>query len=225
MDRWFLLGQVRLGVLAEFACCLNVAHIFRSLSAPSFLIPLNVKELKRLPCLHDLHVDFSHAGLMLQRSCLGQFFKNLGAHKIVLKLTYLVLTNLPRIDEDLLKMVAFELPGLIELRLGSAESLDLDCCPNCYEDSLSRIIHSPIPEMYIDAKALAVSSVSWGWKRSPCSPLVCWEKEGLWNSSCTPQKPLSALFRNLLITFRNVGCAHGTWQERFAQTEHSGNRL
>ena len=212
-----------LELFAEFAYCLNVAHTFRSLSAPSFLIPPNVKELKKLPCLHDLHVDFSHAGLMLQRSCFGQLFKSLDAHKIILKLTSLMLTNLPRIDEDLLKMVAFELPGLIELHLSSTDSLDLDCCPNCYEDSLSRIIHSPIPEMYIDAKTLAVSSVSWG--RSPCSPLVCWEKEGLWNSACTTQKPLEALHRDLLVTFRDVGYAHGTRQERFAQTEHSGNCL
>ena len=162
-----------LELLAEFAYCLNVAHIFRSLSAPSFLIPSNVKELKILPCLHDLHVDFSYAGLMLQHSCLGLLFKGLGAHKIALKLTSLKLTNLPRIDEDLLKMVAFELPGLIELHLSSADGLDLDCCPNCYEDSLTRIVHSPVPEMYIDAKTLAVSFVSWGWKLSYyCSPCL-----------------------------------------------------
>ncbi|KIM44796.1 hypothetical protein M413DRAFT_48103, partial [Hebeloma cylindrosporum] len=129
----------------------------RSLSAPSFLIPPNVNEFKKLPCLHHLHVDFSHSGLMLQRSCLGQLFKNLGAHKIVLKLTSLMLTNLPRIDEPLLEMIARELPGLVELHLNSADSLDLDCCPNCYEDSLSRISHSPIPEMYRDAEFLAMA--------------------------------------------------------------------
>ena len=153
-----------LELCAEFVCCLNVAHTFRSLSSPSFLIPSNVMELKKLPCLHDLHVDFSHAGLMLQRSCLEQLFKSLAAHKIVLKLTSLKLTNLPRIDKPLLEMVALELPGLVELYLSSADSLDLDCCPNCYEDSLSRILHSPIPEMYKDAETLAVSSVSWGFK-------------------------------------------------------------
>ena len=188
-------------VLEWFAafCCLNVAHIFRSLSAPSFLIASNVKELKRLPSLHNLHVDFSHAGLTLQRSCLGQFFKSLGAHKIVLKLTSLMLTNLPRIDEDLLRMVAFELPGLIELHLSSADSLDLDCCPNCYEDSLSRIIHSPIPEMYTDAKTLAVSSVLWGWKRLPAHPSSTGKKKAF-GKALVPLANLSRLFLGIYLS-------------------------
>ncbi|KAF9485527.1 hypothetical protein BDN70DRAFT_847856 [Pholiota conissans] len=128
----------------------------RFLSAPSFLIPPNIRCLQNLNHLEELRVDFSHSGLILQRSCIGQLFSSLAASQnSVQNLTSLKLTELPRVDAQLLGYIAKGLPNLVRLHCTSTESLDLDCCANCYEDSMSRINHSPVPDIFPDVIRLA----------------------------------------------------------------------
>lgn len=128
------------------------------LSSPSFLIAPNVKELRHLLYLQELHIDFSHSGLFLQRACLKQLFESLTSYRSALSLTSLKLTELPRIDDHMLSLVARGLPNLIDISFTSTDSLDMECCPNCYEDSLTRISHSPVSDLYPDVIVLAVSS-------------------------------------------------------------------
>ncbi|KDR67617.1 hypothetical protein GALMADRAFT_231803 [Galerina marginata CBS 339.88] len=129
----------------------------RSLSSPSFLIVSNAKDLNFLTHLKDFCIDFSHSSVVLQRSSLDHLFKALTAQLITKNLTSLMLTSVPRIDIHLLGLVAKSFPGLTNIHLSSIEALDMTCCPNCYEDSLTRIFHSPIPDIYQDITSLATA--------------------------------------------------------------------
>lgn len=57
----------------------------------------------------------------------------------------------------MISLVAKGLPNLVDVRFTSTDSLDMECCPNCYEDSLTRISHSPVSDLYSDVIVLAVS--------------------------------------------------------------------
>jgi hypothetical protein len=217
MDWRISLGQVRLPCYHH--CILtylawrynyNCAHIFRFLSAPSFLIPPNIKCFQNLDQLEELRVDFSHSGLVLQRACITQLFTSLATtHNAVLNLTMLKLTQLPRIDVQLLSFVAKGLPNLVYLHCTSIEGLDMDCCPNCYEDSLTRINHSPIPDMFPDAIHLAVSFFSSEMANVFylfLSPEACIRK--CFGAS---QKPRSCLLRRLAVALSHARIAYPPW--------------
>lgn len=106
-----------------------------------------------------MQVDFTNHGLRSQRQSLEQIFGSFSRQGATLKLVSLELTHMPRIDIHLLALIAKEVPTLRVLRIASTDGLDTACCPNCYEDSLSRIVHSPIPHLYEDVQSLAVISM------------------------------------------------------------------
>ncbi|CAL1715238.1 unnamed protein product [Somion occarium] len=109
--------------------------------------------LSNLLCFHNLrevHIDFSPEGLHTQQTCARKIFKYLPA-----KLTALELSYLPKIDVDLLSRIALKFPMLKALKLSCSERLINDCCWECYEESSSCTIHSPIPDIYIDADDMA----------------------------------------------------------------------
>ena len=110
-----------------------------------------------------MQINFTHQGLRSQRQSLEQFFGSFSRHGAALKLTSLEFTHMPRIDIHLLALIAREVPALRMLRIISTDGLDTACCPNCYEDSLSRIVHSPIPHLYEDVHALSVISCTLSW--------------------------------------------------------------
>ena len=112
--------------------------------------------LKQLTKLTDLHVDLSSANLLSQRTCLAALFSSSSSPNLFGQVRSLTMSNIPRIDEHLLRRISVAFPALIYLHLGSAEGLDMNCCPSCYEDSLSRIAHSPIENIHPDTEVLAV---------------------------------------------------------------------
>lgn len=75
-------------------------------------------------------------------------------------LTSLTLNSLPRIDTPLLVLLAKTFPSLVNLYLSCTERLEERCCWTCFEDSYGITEHSPIPDMFSDAKDLAVSGPS-----------------------------------------------------------------
>lgn len=156
--------------------------------------------------LQGLRVDFSHSGLALQRSCLKQLFGSLTAYSSITNLTSLKLTELPRIDEHVLSLIATGLPNLVDAQFISIDSLDMECCPNCYEDSLTRISHSPVSDMYSDVIVLAVSQSFRHFSMHICS-LFCFissllTSEGcLWARSFSSAETRKYLFRNLPLAF------------------------
>jgi hypothetical protein len=104
--------------------------------------------------LKDLWIDFRREGLMTQRPVLNFLFKSITNG--FLNLTSLTMTAVPRLDTHLLKIVAQIFPSLIELHLSTVESLIIDCCPSCLQDSLTRSTHSPVPDIYPNVEMLAV---------------------------------------------------------------------
>ncbi|KAF8903498.1 hypothetical protein CPB84DRAFT_773606 [Gymnopilus junonius] len=127
----------------------------RSLCSPSFLISANEGSLDKLTHLKDLCIDFMHSNVLLQRTCSDHLFTTLSGHPIVYNLTSLMLTALPQIDVHLFKSIAEVMPAVTNVHISSTDALDLDCCPECYEESFSRIIHSPIPGRYPHVQAFA----------------------------------------------------------------------
>ncbi|KAF4611217.1 hypothetical protein D9613_006667 [Agrocybe pediades] len=126
----------------------------RSLSSPHAVIPTIIKELTMLTNLKTINVDMDNSGLMLQRTYIDNLFASLGKAEITTNIESLTLTNVPRIDIHLLTLVAKQFPRLVQLHLASAHGIDMDCCVSCYEESLSRISHSPIPDVFCDASSL-----------------------------------------------------------------------
>ena len=136
------------------------AHIFRSLMTPAFLVSRNAWIIKEFTNLKNLHIDCSHCNLASQFSTFSNVFDALAADEnIVPNLASLTMTNLPRLDDCLLKLIASRLPQLIDLHLSTVEGLETECCSNCYEESLTRVMHSPINEIYLDGEILAVSPI------------------------------------------------------------------
>jgi hypothetical protein len=119
------------------------------LSVPSLAFP-------SFGLLKDLWIDFRREGLMTQRPVLVFLFKSVASSDDFSILTSLTMTALPRLDPHLLKLVAQTFPSLIDLHLSTVDILETDCCPNCFEDSLTRSSHSPIPDIYPNVEMLAV---------------------------------------------------------------------
>ena len=109
--------------------------------------------------LKDLWIDFRREGLMTQRPVLNFLFESIANSGGFSNLTSLTMTAVPRLDAHLLRIVAKTFPFLVDLHLSSVESLNMDCCPNCFEDSLTISLHSPIPEIYPNVEILAVRHI------------------------------------------------------------------
>ena len=107
--------------------------------------------------LKDLWIDFRREGLMTQRPILNSLLESITNG--FLSLTSLTMTAVPRLDIHLLKIVAQTFPSLIDLHLSTVESLIIECCPNCFQDSLSRSTHSPVPDIYPNIEMLAVRNI------------------------------------------------------------------
>lgn len=136
------------------------AHIFRSLMTPAFLVSQNAWIIKEFTNLENIHIDCSHCNLASQFSTFSNVFDALAVDdNIVPNLASLTMTNLPRLDDCLLKLIARGLPYLTNLHLSTVEGLETGCCLNCYEESLTRVMHSPINEIYLDGEILAVSPI------------------------------------------------------------------
>ncbi|KAF8159863.1 hypothetical protein B0H34DRAFT_421007 [Crassisporium funariophilum] len=110
-----------------------------------------------LTMLKELWIDFSREGMMTDRPLLKLLFNDFANSGGASNVTSLTVTSLPRLDVYLLKIVAQAFPCLADLRLSCTDCLILDCCPCCYEDSLTRTFHSPIPDIHPDVEDLAVS--------------------------------------------------------------------
>lgn len=71
-------------------------------------------------------------------------------------LAKLSFSGVPRIDAQLLALIAKTFPRLTTMELTSTERADFDCCLPCLEDSLRSMRHSPIPDYYSTVEKLAV---------------------------------------------------------------------
>ena len=123
----------------------------RVLSSSSVSLGSHLDTLGQFTSLQKLELDFTSDGLSTQTSRSLLIFKN-----IVVNLTVLQLTSLPRIDVVLLATIASRFSSLTALELSCTERLDKTCCWLCYEESSSCTIHSPIPDMYPSVEHLAV---------------------------------------------------------------------
>ncbi|KAF8216464.1 hypothetical protein K438DRAFT_2080870 [Mycena galopus ATCC 62051] len=105
--------------------------------------------LAALTHLEELSVDLATEGLMTQKPFL-KLIDNASP-----KLTTLTLTSLPCIDIPLLRLISATFPCLLDLYLSCTERLEFHCW-GCYEESLGRTTHSPIPDMFSDSRSMAI---------------------------------------------------------------------
>ncbi|KAG9223895.1 hypothetical protein CCMSSC00406_0004489 [Pleurotus cornucopiae] len=97
-------------------------------------------------------------GLSTQHLLMKKFLKHLyrpTTGSPYFALTALKLTSLARIDVPLLRLISKNTPALVHLHVSCTERLWYECCWNCYTDNAECFIHSPIPDMFIDADDLA----------------------------------------------------------------------
>ncbi|KAF8813015.1 hypothetical protein BYT27DRAFT_7231085 [Phlegmacium glaucopus] len=128
----------------------------RSLFASSYvLLSEGSPDFASFRFLKDLWIDFRREGLMTQRPVLNFLFESIANSGGFSNLTSLTMTAVPRLDAHILKIVAQTFPSLVDLHLSTVESLNIDCCPSCFEDSLTLSSHSPIPEIYPNVEMLA----------------------------------------------------------------------
>ncbi|KAJ7606141.1 hypothetical protein DFH06DRAFT_1015216 [Mycena polygramma] len=104
--------------------------------------------LAALTHLEELSVDLATEGFVTQKPFL-QIINN-ASHQ----LTMLTLTSLPCIDLPLLRLIA-DFPFLVDLYLSCTERLEFHCW-SCFEESLGRTTHSPIPCMFSDSRSMAI---------------------------------------------------------------------
>ncbi|KAJ7252787.1 hypothetical protein B0H12DRAFT_611720 [Mycena haematopus] len=117
----------------------------RSLRAPSKTLMgrFHSARLAALTHLEELSLDLATEGLITQKPFL-KLINNASP-----KLTMLTLSSLPCIDIPLLRLITATFPCLFDLYLSCTERLEFHCW-SCYEESLGRTIHSPIPDMFSD---------------------------------------------------------------------------
>ncbi|KAI0642113.1 hypothetical protein C8Q79DRAFT_1003489 [Trametes meyenii] len=124
----------------------------RSLKGSTTFFRYKMDGLSQFMALGTLELDFSGDGLSTQGNRVTLLFKNMTAD-----LTWMKLTNLPRIDCALLILVASRFPTLRTLELSCTERLDERCCWLCFEESSTCCVHSPIPDTYPTAESLATN--------------------------------------------------------------------
>ncbi|KAF8074674.1 hypothetical protein FPV67DRAFT_592605 [Lyophyllum atratum] len=123
----------------------------KSLSASSKILSFKPIRLGSFSHLQTLSIDLVQEGLSTQHPLLSRLFGYLDSSNM----TSLTLSNLPRLDVLLLRVIANTFPRLVDLYLSCTERIDFGCCWACFEDSLGCTIHSPIPDDYSDVEDMS----------------------------------------------------------------------
>ncbi|KAF7430703.1 hypothetical protein PC9H_006414 [Pleurotus ostreatus] len=132
--------------------------VVRALRTNSRTLSFNYMRLDSLTRLQSFSVDMDNEGLSTQHLLMKKFLKYLyrpTTGSLHFALTALKLTSLARIDVPLLRLISKNTPALVHLHVSCTERLWYECCWNCYTDNAECFIHSPIPDMFIDADDLA----------------------------------------------------------------------
>ena len=125
---------------------------------PAFLLPMGNFFLKRFENLQDLIIDCSHCILSAHVSTFSRLFRALtDEDNLVSSLRSFIMTDVPCLDDVLLRTIAASLPQVVNLHVSTIEGIEMGCCRNCYEESLDRVLHSPIPDIYLNGEDMAVS--------------------------------------------------------------------
>ncbi|GLB43351.1 hypothetical protein LshimejAT787_1302520 [Lyophyllum shimeji] len=140
----------------------------KSLTASSNVLSYKPIRLSYLSYLRVLSIDLAREGLSTQHPLLSSLFSYLEPTNACPNLTSLKLSNLPRVDVLLLRLIAKQFPRLTDLYLSCTERIAFECCWACFEDSLSCTTHSPIPDNYSDAATMAEAFAS---ALKPLTPL------------------------------------------------------
>lgn len=127
----------------------------KSLCSSSTILSYQPERLGRLSHLNTLSIDFGREGLVTQYPHVKQLLNIFESSPSASSLISLTLSSLPAIDVLLLRLIAKVFGSLTDLYLSSTERLELTCCNACYEESLSRTVHSPIPDVYLTPEKLA----------------------------------------------------------------------
>lgn len=122
-----------------------------NLECSSKTITSEIDQLSNFDRLRVVEIEFSPDGLKTQFTRIKMIFKHLSPNITELRLTWL-----PCIDINLLSMIAARFTALETLDLTCAERLDEECCWLCYEESLSRTVHSPVPDVCYSTEQLPV---------------------------------------------------------------------
>lgn len=152
------MGKVRICEYISIDTDLLIGRLRVLYASPKVLLS-KPTHLPRLTKLRVLSLDLASEGLSTQHPSLSSLFRQLGSSNSAFNLTSLTLSNLPRIDIPLLRLLANTFLNLTNLDLCCTERLEFSCCWVCFEDSLSCTAHSPIPEEYADFKDMAVSAI------------------------------------------------------------------
>ncbi|KAH6916289.1 hypothetical protein BKA70DRAFT_1092009 [Coprinopsis sp. MPI-PUGE-AT-0042] len=133
-------------------------HWVRSLSASAATICHSPERLLLLESLTNLSLDLSHEGITSQaHAMMKRVFGlvNPTTSRMCSSLRSLRLTKVAYIDKRILEMIAHAFPHLQHLYLEATSRLELTCCANCYEDSLTLTQHSPVPRYFPVVQSLA----------------------------------------------------------------------
>ncbi|KAF4619133.1 hypothetical protein D9613_005569 [Agrocybe pediades] len=126
----------------------------RSMRSPLPVIPAIIEDLAMLTNLETINVDVDDMKPMFQCTHIDNLFASFRKAEMAANIGSLTLKTVPRVDTQLLTFVAQQLPRLIQLQIFSANAIEMECCVNCYKDSLSTISHSPIPDVFCDTSSL-----------------------------------------------------------------------
>jgi hypothetical protein len=131
----------------------------RALSASAATICHSPERLLLFETLASLSLDLSHEGITSQAHAMKRIFGliNPTTSQMCSSLRSLRLTKVAYIDKRILEMIAYAFPYLQDLYLETTSRMQLSCCSNCYEDSLTLTQHSPIPRYFPIVQSLAVS--------------------------------------------------------------------
>lgn len=125
---------------------------------PAFLLLLDNLFLKRFENLRDLIIDCSHCSLSTHVSIFSRLFGVLrNEDNFVSSLRSFTMTDVPCLDDGLLRTIAASLPQVVDLHISTIEGIEMGCCRNCYEQSLDRVLHSPVQDIYLNGRDVAVS--------------------------------------------------------------------
>ncbi|KAF9820858.1 hypothetical protein IEO21_01085 [Rhodonia placenta] len=140
---------------AHFERCCQIPGMFtwvRNLECSTKTLSTKPDLLAKFDRLQVVEIDFFPDGLATQTDRTKLLFVHLPA-----TITELRLTFLPRIDTQLLCVIASRFPALEMLDLTCTDRLDEECCWLCYEESSSCAVHSPVPDIYLTVENLAAA--------------------------------------------------------------------
>jgi hypothetical protein len=159
--KWACLGQVNGVFPVDCSSTGSISSRFlllRSLRVTPQVIDKASETLRRFVNLTRLSIKMLSTGLHdvhCKAIQICDHFNQAGS-SLRQNITNLALTHLPRIDISLLRIISQTFPCLTDLYLSCTERLEINHCIGCYEESLQLIIHSPIPDMFPDARELVV---------------------------------------------------------------------